>query len=196
VMDRLIRLTTALAVLMVASVAAVISYQHAYELVTSHGEAGFTAHLLPFTVDGLIWAASTVALDASRRNHPVPRLALWSLAAGIVATVGANLVHGLGHGPVGALVSAWPALALVGSFELLMLLIRKNYQASAGQPAGAASGAEPGLAQPAPPVVHLAPTLDQAVRDLHAAGHSQRSIARDLNLGRRKVKQIIDREAA
>ena len=29
--DRLIRLTTALAVLMVACVAAVISYQHAYE---------------------------------------------------------------------------------------------------------------------------------------------------------------------
>jgi hypothetical protein len=51
-------LTTALAVLMVAGVAAVISYQHAYELVTSHGETGFTARLLPFTVDGLIWAAS------------------------------------------------------------------------------------------------------------------------------------------
>ena len=56
--DRLIRLTTALAVLMVASVAAVISYQRAYELVTSHGETGVTARLLPFTVDGLIWAAS------------------------------------------------------------------------------------------------------------------------------------------
>jgi len=43
------------------------------------------------------------ALDASRRSHPVPRLALWSLAAGIVATVGANLAHGLDHGLVGAL---------------------------------------------------------------------------------------------
>jgi hypothetical protein len=114
VVDRLIRITTALAVLMVASVAAIISYQHAYELVTTHGETGFTARLLPFTVDGLIWAASMVALDASRRNQPVPRLALWSLAAGIVATVGANLAHGLGHGPVGALVSSWPAVALIG----------------------------------------------------------------------------------
>jgi hypothetical protein len=27
-------------------------------------------------------------------------------------------------GPIGALISAWPALALVGSFELLMMLIR------------------------------------------------------------------------
>jgi hypothetical protein len=59
--DRLIRLTTALAVLMVAGVAAVISYQHAYELVTSHGETGITARLLPFTVDGLIWAASMLS---------------------------------------------------------------------------------------------------------------------------------------
>jgi hypothetical protein len=77
-----------------------------------------TARLLPFTVDGLIWAASMVVLDACRRNQPVPRLAAWSLGAGIVATVGANLAHGVGHGPVGALASAWPALALVGSFEL------------------------------------------------------------------------------
>jgi hypothetical protein len=29
---------------------------------------GVTARLLPFTVDGLIWAASMVVLDASRRN--------------------------------------------------------------------------------------------------------------------------------
>jgi hypothetical protein len=58
VTDRFIRLTTALAVVAVAGVAAVISYQHAYELVTSHGEAGLTARLLPFTADGLIWARS------------------------------------------------------------------------------------------------------------------------------------------
>jgi len=45
-------------------------------------------------------------------------------------------------------------------------------------------------------VVQLAPTLDQTMCDLHAAGHSQRSIARDLSLGRRMVKQIIDTPAA
>lgn len=56
--DRLIRITTVLAVVAVAVVAAVISYQHACELVRPHGESGLTARLLPFTVDGLIWAAS------------------------------------------------------------------------------------------------------------------------------------------
>lgn len=131
--DRLIRITTALVVVAVAVVAAIISYQHAYELVRSHGESGMTARLLPFTVDGLIWAASMVVLDASRRNQPVPRLATWSLGTGIVATVGPNLAHGVGHGPVGALVSAWPALALVGSFELLMMLIRTGRDGRVGE---------------------------------------------------------------
>ena len=101
--DRLIRITTTLTVVAVAVVAAIISYQHAYGLVRSHGESGMTARLLPFTVDGLIWAASMVVLDASRRNQPVPRLAAWSLGAGIVATVGADLAHGVGCGLVGAL---------------------------------------------------------------------------------------------
>ena len=122
--DRLIRITTALAVVAVAGVAAVISYRHAYELVHAHGETGPTARLVPFTVDGLIWAASMVILDASRRKQPAPPLAKWSLAVGIVATVGANVAHGASHGPIGAMVSAWPALALVGSFELLMTLTR------------------------------------------------------------------------
>jgi hypothetical protein len=77
VTDRLIKITTALTVVAVAVVAAIISYQHAYELVRSHGESGMTARLLPFTVDGLIWAASMVVLDASRRLQPVPRLEPW-----------------------------------------------------------------------------------------------------------------------
>jgi uncharacterized protein DUF2637 len=193
VTDRLIRITTALAVVAVAGVAAIISYQHAYELVRSHGESGATARLLPFTVDGLIWAASMVVLDASRRNHPVPRLALWSLGVGIVATVGANLAHGLGHGPIGALVSAWPALALVGSFELLMMLIRSAHQSDAEHSTGTVlSDDAPALDQSEPPVVL---SLEQMVRERYSAGYSQRAIARDLNIDRRKVKQIVEREA-
>ena len=54
--DRVIRWSTALAVLGVAAVAAVASYEHAYDLVRAHGEAGWTARLVPLTVDGLIYA--------------------------------------------------------------------------------------------------------------------------------------------
>jgi hypothetical protein len=196
VTDRLIRITAALAVVAVAVVAAVISYQHAFELVRSHGESGVTARLLPFTVDGLIWAASMVVLDASRRGQPVPRLAAWSLGAGIVATVGANLAHGVGHGPVGALVSAWPALALVGSFELLMMLIRTGRGTRAGDAAARPQyQAAPPMEQEAPLELPVAPTLEQTVRARYAAGHSQRAIARELNIDRRKVRRMIEQVA-
>jgi hypothetical protein len=129
-MNRLIRITTAQAVATVAAVAAVISYRHAYELVSTHGETGITARLVPFTVDGLILAASMLILDANRRNQPARPLARWCLGSGIAATIGANLAHGLSHGPIGALVSAWPALALADSFELLMTLIRTDSRAN------------------------------------------------------------------
>ncbi len=187
--DRLIRITTALAVATVAAVAAVISYRHAYELVSTHGETGLTARLVPFTVDGLIVAASMLILDANRRAKPVPALARWCLGAGIVATICANLAHGLGHGPIGALVSAWPALALAGSFELLMLLIRAEREEATRQGSDAAKtrrGAK--VAQRAPAV----PTMGQTIRERHQGGRSQRAIARELSIDRRKVKQIID----
>jgi Protein of unknown function (DUF2637) len=196
VTDRLIRITTALAVMAVAVVAAVISYQHAYELVRSHGESGMTARLLPFTVDGLIWVASMVVLDASRRGQPVPRLAAWSLGAGIVATVGANLAHGVGHGPVGALVSA---LARAGAGRLVRTADDAD-RARRGTWAGdAETGPQhqpaPPLAQDAPLDLPVAPTLEQTVRAQYEAGHSQRAIARELNLDRRKVKRILDQAA-
>jgi hypothetical protein len=73
--DRVIKWSTALAVLGVAAVAAVASYQHAYDLVRARGESGWTAHLVPLTVDGLIYASSMVMLDSARRKTPVPALA-------------------------------------------------------------------------------------------------------------------------
>jgi hypothetical protein len=54
----------------------------------------------------------------------VPGLARCLLGLGIAATLAANVTHGLGHGLIGAAVAAWPAVALVGSYELLMLVIR------------------------------------------------------------------------
>ena len=73
--DRIIRWSTAGAVVGVASVAAVASYEHAYALVRAHGEAGWTARLVPLTVDGLICASSMVMLDSARRKIPVHALA-------------------------------------------------------------------------------------------------------------------------
>jgi hypothetical protein len=127
----IIRWSTALAVVGVAAVAAAASYEHAYDLVRMHGESGWTARLVPLTVDGLIYASSMVMLDSARRKTPVPALARWLLGLGIAATLAANVAHGLGHGLMGAAVAAWPAVALVGSYELLLMAIR-SFQVEAG----------------------------------------------------------------
>jgi hypothetical protein len=113
-------------------------------LVRAHGETGWTGRLVPLTVDGLIYASSMVMLDSARRKAPVPALARWLLGLGIAATLAANVAHGLGHGPVGGAVAAWPAVALVGSYELLMMVVRGSQAAPGGAPgsAGAARHAE------------------------------------------------------
>src|ERR1700749_4206217 len=84
--DRVIRWSTAVAVLGVAVVAAVASYEHAYDLVRAHGESGWTARMVPLTVDGLIYASSMVMLDSARRKTPVPALARWLLGLCIADT--------------------------------------------------------------------------------------------------------------
>jgi len=116
--DRAIRVSTAVAVLAVAGVAAYVSYWHAYAVVCAHGETGVTARLEPATIDGLVYASSMVNLYAARHRLPVPALARWLLALGIVATLAANMAQGWSHGPVGAVIAAWPAVSLVGSYEL------------------------------------------------------------------------------
>ncbi len=43
---------------------------------------------------------------------------------GIAATLTANMAQGWSYGPIGAAVAAWPAISLVGSYELLVWLVR------------------------------------------------------------------------
>jgi hypothetical protein len=166
-----IRWSTAAAVIGVAVVAAVVSYEHAYALVRAHGETGWTAHLIPLTVDGLIWASSMVMLDSARRGVRVPTLARWLLGLGIAATLAANVAHGLGHGPVGAAVGAWPAVALVGSYELLMMVIRSS-QAAPDSASGSAGARDP-LQEAAAELFadHLAADRVPSVRAIRARLH-------------------------
>ena len=75
---------------------------------------GGRAHLREFDGDARLRA----------NEGAVPALTRWLLGLGITATLAANVAHGLGHGLTGAAVAAWPAVALVGSYELLMMIIR------------------------------------------------------------------------
>ena len=103
---------------------------------SGHGETGITARLEPTTIDGLVNTSSMLVLYAARHRVPVPCLARWLLALGIAATLTANMARGWSHGPVGAVIAAWPAVSLVGSYELLVWLIRTSGTAARGPSAG------------------------------------------------------------
>ena len=183
--DRAIRWSTVAAVAAVALIAGWVSYLHAYQVVSAHGEAGPVGRLYPGTIDGLIYAASMALLDAARRGVPAPRLARWLLAAGISATLLANVLAGAARGPLGAAVAAWPALALVGSYELLMVMIRGH---AAAAPASS----------PAPlPAGDAAGSAAAAYRESVAAGAplSQRALARQFGLSRRCAARIAAQAA-
>jgi hypothetical protein len=54
------------------------------------------------------------------------------LGLGIAATLAANVACGLEHGPVGAAMATWSAVALVGSYELFMMIMRGKQQPVGG----------------------------------------------------------------
>ncbi len=124
--DRFIRGTTKIVVCGVAVIAAIVSYRHAYAVVTEYGESGITAMMIPLTIDGLVYAASMVILHSARARTKTPWLAWLLLWVGITATLAANVAHGWRNGLVGSIVAAWPAVALVGCYEMLMWLVRSD----------------------------------------------------------------------
>jgi hypothetical protein len=183
--DRLIRISTALVVVGVAGIAAVISYSHAADVVRAHGETGVTAALLPATIDGLVYVASMTMLSFARRGEKAPVLARWTLALGVAATIAANVLHGVAHGPVGAVIGAWPAVALVLVFELMTRMVR------GGRAAAGADLETPVPAVPAAPDPHLDRACEVFAEDL-AAGTvpSIRKIKEGLRIGQPRARQV------
>jgi Protein of unknown function (DUF2637) len=166
--DRIVRAATAAVVVGIGAVAGYVSYRHAYEVVTAHGESGATARLVPFTIDGLVFVAGMVARDAARRGHDIPTLARVAMVLGILATLAVNVLHGMTAGLIGAVIAAWPAVTLVLAMELVMMLIRGTaHQPAAVEAAEVALDAAPELVPES-----AAPTLAEEVAEqLTAARH-------------------------
>jgi Protein of unknown function (DUF2637) len=180
--DRVIRFATAAVVCAVAAFAAVVSYSHIYGLGRGHGQDGTAARLLPLSVDGLILAASLVLLHEARNGRDAPRLARFMLWLGIGATIGANIAYGAEYGLLGALISAWPAVAFIGTVEIATQLVRRSRG--------------PGAATSIPAVPVVPGDVEQAVRAAYAASVaagmplSQRAMAERFGLSRRRVSQL------
>ncbi|MGH9190971.1 MAG: DUF2637 domain-containing protein [Acidimicrobiales bacterium] len=123
--------TTTLAVLAVALVAAIASYDHQRLLADMAGE-DWRAWLLPISVDGLILTASRTMLTRQRAGRSAGWLAWTAMLAGLTASLAAN-VAGAHPTLVGRLVAAWPPVALLLAYELLMQQVRATSRRDTGR---------------------------------------------------------------
>jgi Protein of unknown function (DUF2637) len=124
--DKAIRVLTTFAVLVVAAIAAVISFTHIAHLALTHGQTVLAAMLLPLSIDGTVAAASLVMLRSARMKLPTSKLARVMLALSVLATLACNVLFGAGFGIVGALLSGWPAVAFIGCAEMAIGMIRRT----------------------------------------------------------------------
>ena len=132
--DKWIRRLTASVVLLVAVIAGAISFNHISDLARVHGQSEFASLLLPISVDGAIVASGLVMLHAARERIRTPALARIMLILAVGATVGANLAYGLSYGPLGGLISSWPAVSFIGCVELIMGMVRRSRRADEPEP--------------------------------------------------------------
>jgi hypothetical protein len=87
------------------------------------------AALTPFSVDGMIVAASTTLLADSRAGERGGMLPWALLVAGSSASLAANVAVAQPTA-VGRVIAAWPSFALIGAYEMLMRQVRRSAVAS------------------------------------------------------------------
>jgi hypothetical protein len=120
---RCIRLTTVISVALLAVIAAVVSFGHMRELALRHGEASWSAMLIPLSVDGMVVAASMSVLLASRMGKRGDWLPWTLLIVGSLASLAANVAVA-NPTAVSRLIAAWPSFAFVGAYHLLQSQLR------------------------------------------------------------------------
>jgi hypothetical protein len=108
----------------VAGIAGYASYWHQVHVAKMAGEGDDLAHLLPFSVDGLLVVASVAMVDARAEGRKPSWKTKLGFTIGIAASVGANVMSAQPT-VLGRAVAAWPALALLLVVEILSSRGRK-----------------------------------------------------------------------
>ena len=135
------RPVTAAAVLLVAAIAAVVSYMHVATLALDYGQPPLAAYLLLLSIDGMVATSSLVLLRSARTGVSAPWLARTGLVLAVLATLAANVASGLPAGWPGALLAGWPAVAFVISAETAIAMSRRR--AASGQRTAVTATARP-----------------------------------------------------
>jgi hypothetical protein len=155
---------TGAAVLLVATIAAVVSYMHVATLALRYGQPPLAAYLLPLSIDGMVATSSLVMLRAARAQLSAPWLARTGLVLAVVATLAANVASGAEHGWPGALLAGWPAVAFIVSAEIAISMSRRRL----------ASGQRTELERPA--ATHRVPARPPATTRRPAATDTEAAI--------------------
>ena len=195
--DRMTRIVTTAAVLLVAAIAAGISFIHIEDLALTHGQSAIAAAGLPLSIDGTVVAASMVMLRAARSRMPTPWLARVMLAASVAATLAANVAYGTRFGATGALLSGWPAAAFIGSAEMALGMTRRAARKAAPKATtGATQAATPGPLTKAArgPARAGAKAATEAAAKAIGGGQpvpSARSLAREFKISRDTAGKVL-----
>lgn len=123
-----------ISLVVVAAVAAGVSFYHIVRLALDYRQPIGAALPLPFSVDGLIVACSIARYRSARaegRGLWIATLGVWSGIAGtLAANVGygitANEGYGLPHEIVGSIVSGWPSYAFLVTVEVTIMSARRT----------------------------------------------------------------------
>jgi len=172
-----------------------ISYEHEFVLARRNGQIAWVAGLVPFSVDGILVAAS-VALYWAGQHGMTGLRRLWQPlvtgAVGIAATVSANMVSDLRFWWLGPAVAASSGLSLVLISWVAFWLLRVQREQTSPEP-------EPVAAQPAadcscpPPAVTLTEALRAARAELQRRGEptGEQKLADRFGVTRHQVRTIL-----
>jgi len=195
---------TVAAVLLVAAVAAIVSFAHMWTVADRAGEQ-WRAWLLPLSVDGLVVAASMALLTRRRAGLPGGRLAWCALLGGVGASLAANIAAAEPTATA-RVVAAWPALAFAVAFELLLQQRREPVVDPVDEPVGEdRPGIDPVVDVPGEvdePAVEPAVKSDPVaarIAELVSAAHTEgrpvgrRTVARELGVTEYRAGQLLAR---
>ncbi len=179
--DRLIGGAATAVLCVVAGSAVTVGCTRAYALAEGHGMDRAAALLVAVSLGGLIVGASLVLLG-DERGPWVPSTAEGMQLLGIAVMAAAGIVSGARHGLLGAIISAWPAVAFFGAADMVLELVHRSRSRREAGPATA-----PAVPSEVRQAVHAAYLASVQAGD----PLSQRAMAARFGLSRRKIRQLV-----
>lgn len=191
----------------VAAIAAIVSYNHIYDLGTEHGGSGVPARLLPLSVDMLILVGELMLLheaDAKGKRFALAWVLVWS---GVLATLAANVAYGYQFGVLGAVIWGWPAYSFILAAGSMVSVVKRGVPVSVSvglsgadetvhghQPEGVPGTASgPGSPQAGGLGAHVAADAEQAAE---IALRSTLAVSNPLSVNQLSTRFKISRKAA